>query len=360
MIVPFDKLETSDLIPGTIYKGGVQGNYGDDPLSSLFKLGNGFKGIQNKGGIRRVKVEGIRNSDEEAYIVLVSTGKNKNWPDYYNEHTKILTYYGDNETPGNSYLNTHLKGNLSLQKNFELAYGDRIDRTDMPPFFYFKNVDNGRDIKFIGVALPVFYNSKLEDVFKLENFSNENGKYINVKAHFKIVDDYVIQRNWLYDLKRGNKIKSQYQPPFWDDFIEYGPKFKLEEFKYTEKHEKQIIKEDTRTLMNRRCSICNFNFENLLISIKANPDYFFSNSTSNNSPDEILFCPNHRRLFDLGLISFDNKGKVIISDDIIQSNSNNLHIDLSRNISLNDNINSFLKFHRKNIFKGFEKQKSLI
>lgn len=51
MEISFDKLEKADLIIDAIYKGGKNGNSGDDPLSKLFpKLGNisGFRKVKRK------------------------------------------------------------------------------------------------------------------------------------------------------------------------------------------------------------------------------------------------------------------------------------------------------------------------
>lgn len=69
-------------------------------------------------------------------------------------------------------------------------------------------------------------------------------------------------------------------------------------------------------------------------------------------PDNgLLLCPNHDRLFDLGYISFDDDGKIIISDKISEVDRTYLNIREGMRIKAFSN-NKYIKYHRDNVFNG--------
>lgn len=77
MIIPFDRISTSDLIVDAIYEGGSLGNAADDPISKIFP-------VANQSGFR---FKGHYSSPE--LIVLYSSGHNPDWPDALNKETGI-------------------------------------------------------------------------------------------------------------------------------------------------------------------------------------------------------------------------------------------------------------------------------
>lgn len=62
----------------------------------------------------------------------------------------------------------------------------------------------------------------------------------------------------------------------------------------------------------------------------------------------LLLCPNHDKLFDLGHITFDDEGKIIVSN-----NKKEVRILLSDHVNelpKDYKNNQYLKYHRKHIF----------
>ncbi len=64
-----------------------------------------------------------------------------------------------------------------------------------------------------------------------------------------------------------------------------------------------------------------------------------------------LMCPNHDKLFDKGYITFDDNGKIIISDKLIENDKELLNVDSRKHIELTEDNKKYLKFHRENVFK---------
>jgi hypothetical protein len=88
--VKFDDLADADLLLERVYRGGVAGNVGDDPLAQLLP-------VDNQGGFRtcgRVTRETVK------LAVLYTTGAEPDWPDALDVHTGVFTYFGDNRSPG--------------------------------------------------------------------------------------------------------------------------------------------------------------------------------------------------------------------------------------------------------------------
>ncbi len=58
-----------------------------------------------------------------------------------------------------------------------------------------------------------------------------------------------------------------------------------------------------------------------------------------------LMCPNHDKLFDKGYITFDDNGKIIISDKLIENDKELLNVDSRKHIELTEDNKKYLKFH---------------
>jgi Restriction endonuclease AspBHI N-terminal len=87
--VPFDDLVDANLLLERVYRGGVAGNVGDDPLARLLPVGN-------QGGFRTC---GRVIRDTVKLAVLYTTGAEPDWPDALDVYTGIFTYFGDNRSP---------------------------------------------------------------------------------------------------------------------------------------------------------------------------------------------------------------------------------------------------------------------
>ena len=69
-----------------------------------------------------------------------------------------------------------------------------------------------------------------------------------------------------------------------------------------------------------------------------------------NSENGLLLCPNHDKLFDSGLISFDSNGNIIISSQLDNHNQLFLNIRNSYKINITNDNAEYFKYHRNNIF----------
>ncbi|MBQ9329045.1 MAG: HNH endonuclease [Solobacterium sp.] len=65
----------------------------------------------------------------------------------------------------------------------------------------------------------------------------------------------------------------------------------------------------------------------------------------------LLLCPAHDRCFDLGYISFDENGKIMVSSKLSKDNKALLNIKSSQKIELTEDMKPYMDYHRKNIFQ---------
>ena len=215
MEVKFEDLGKMDLIVDTIYKGGKNGNTGDDPLSKIFpKLGN-------MSGFRKVK----RKDDPTkfAYCVLYTSMSEFEWPDYLDEETGIFRYYGDNRKPGRLLTNTKQGGNKLLEQVFSnLNFNKNLK--DIPPFFIFKKATEGRDVQFLGLAAPGNPNiSPDKDLIAFWRTIGDN-RFQNYESYFTILDtkDESISYDWLVALCEDYENSIEKAPEAWKKFQKNG------------------------------------------------------------------------------------------------------------------------------------------
>ena len=100
-VVPFEQLNSSDLVVDTVYKGGDLSGKASEVLSKL------LPNCSNSGGFRKV----MRKDGSGLYTSMQELA----WPDFLDEETGIFRYYGDNRTPGRAILDTPRKGNKLLE-----------------------------------------------------------------------------------------------------------------------------------------------------------------------------------------------------------------------------------------------------
>jgi len=65
----------------------------------------------------------------------------------------------------------------------------------------------------------------------------------------------------------------------------------------------------------------------------------------------LLLCPNHDYLFDNGLITFDDKGGIIISTKLEEHQIKEFEIKKSAVVVLNDGTREYMAYHREKIFE---------
>jgi len=108
-----------------------------------------------------------------------------------------------------------------------------------------------------------------------------------------------------------------------------------------------------KALMNKynHCCLCSVSNPELLTASHIKP---WANSTKEektNPNNGLLLCPNHDRLFDKGFISFDERGKVLISQELSEVDRTFMNVNPNTMLVMNDAMKSFMTYHRNNVFK---------
>ena len=215
-IFHFDELENAPLLIDAVYQGGLKNTFGDEPLPKL------LPGASNQGGFRVVlRKDG---SNLPAYVIIYTSTKELEWPDYLDVENGIFRYYGDNRKPGKDLLDTKKRGNRLLEWVFQWLNegGDSLKK--IPPFLIFKKAGTGRDVQFLGLAVPG--NNNIPPDRDLIAFwrTMEGKRFQNYEAYFTILDTkgVGISREWIQALIYNHDESMSLAPPVWKSFVEKG------------------------------------------------------------------------------------------------------------------------------------------
>lgn len=100
----------------------------------------------------------------------------------------------------------------------------------------------------------------------------------------------------------------------------------------------------------KRCCLCGADDEGLLIASHIKPWSDSSPKERTDVENGLLLCPNHDRLFDRGYISFDEEGKILISDSLNKKNRTIMMVNPNMKMELSSASNMYMNYHRKYIF----------
>ena len=100
------------------------------------------------------------------------------------------------------------------------------------------------------------------------------------------------------------------------------------------------------------CIITHINIPEVLIASHIKPWSVSSNSERTNGENGFILSATYDRLFDRGLISFENDGKILLSNMITTDNAKKLELENGRtyDIKFNPGMKDFLAYHRDIIF----------
>lgn len=99
-----------------------------------------------------------------------------------------------------------------------------------------------------------------------------------------------------------------------------------------------------------KCCLCGVDDESLLIASHIKPWVESSPEERVDDGNGLLLCPNHDRLFDRGYISFDDNGKILISDFLSENNRIFLNVNADCRINLDSSSIKYMKYHREQIY----------
>ena len=208
--VSYYEIEFNKLIIDCIYE---DNRAPGSPLSGqpLLKI---FPGIGNMKGIR---VAGRK--PHWSLYVLTSTERESDWPDVLDEASGVLTYWGDNRTPGHELH--HAAGNQMFREIFDRSTGSKESRALVPPGFYFTPGDRGRDVVFRGLVVPKTAQSDNSDDLIAVWRSTSGKRFQNYRAKFSIIDASEINLDWIVSILSGFE-KPELAPPAWRTWISSG------------------------------------------------------------------------------------------------------------------------------------------
>jgi hypothetical protein len=211
-IVPFESLRSADLIVDAVYEGSSDGRLGGEPICNV------LPGCGNRGGFR---IAGL--GPDKNFVVLFTTGEDRDWPDRIDHNTGQFTYYGDNKTPGHELHDTPKGGNLVLRRVFDLVHAATPQRELIPPFFVFcksPTAGSSRAVQFKGVAVPGHPSlPATEDLIAVWK-TTRGQRFQNYRAVFTILDAPVVSRDWLNALLRGRTVDGS--PEAWRTWVDSG------------------------------------------------------------------------------------------------------------------------------------------
>lgn len=192
-------------------------NFSAEVLSKLL-------GVKNQGGFRY-----LGKTEAPNLVILFTSGEDIYWRDELDSSLGVLLYYGDNKTPGTDLHKTKLHGNEILRYIFELSSSSDIDkRKKIPPILVFKKT-TGRNVKFLGLAVPGIKGKPNKDWLTAVWGCNKNGdRFQNYKDYFTILNTstgseyqngFGINLAWINDIEVGEAYNSIHAPIEWKKYI---------------------------------------------------------------------------------------------------------------------------------------------
>lgn len=101
---------------------------------------------------------------------------------------------------------------------------------------------------------------------------------------------------------------------------------------------------------NDSCQICGISSKHTIAS-HIKPWAVAENAERLDLDNGFLLCSNHDYLFDKGYITFDAKGKIIVSPQLSESDQSLFGVRGTETIELVGKQKEYLKYHRNNVFK---------
>lgn len=100
----------------------------------------------------------------------------------------------------------------------------------------------------------------------------------------------------------------------------------------------------------KRCAISGYSDVSLLVASHIKPWSKCNNMEKVDPYNGLLLLPNYDKLFDKGLISFEENGSILISEQFTDSD-NLFGVDASLEIELFEENKKYMRYHRRQVFK---------
>ncbi|MCK9467317.1 MAG: HNH endonuclease [Candidatus Absconditabacterales bacterium] len=300
------------------------------------------------GEIKELKIKRPR-SIESTVFFETEFKKNKHIFVFYIENkNKVLTIEEDRPD---------LKHTEIKYPPFYVEYNERDNKKGSVLSFYY----------LINQSKKVFEIESdyiIEDIEKFQDYNNKS-----VKEFFDYLKDlkFFIIKDFPLDFvdKDLLNIWNGYEPKKVKEYIKGideienikqisgEEKERLQKYRVNQSiYRKNLINDRKLKTGKVKCDLCEIDIQELLIASHIKPwskSNEYEQMFVNNG---LLLCPIHDALFDKGLISFDDDGKIIVSEKIKQVRYKNLSIKTDMRLNFfNPESSKFFKWHRKNILK---------
>lgn len=188
----------------------------------------------------------------------------------------------------------------------------------------------------------------------------------NLEDLLILKDEYFSNDEFFQKNKRGNRMYSRSWDLYLEFFVTNGEKIddtinqinQINNDKTLTNLEKESIilsrigqgkfREELIELW-KGCAISKFEDTRFLIASHIKPWKKSANHEKIDKYNGLLLLPTYDKLFDLGYISFDDNGKIIISK--LLNNFDKLNIDHNIIIDIKNNNKKYLKYHREEMLK---------
>jgi hypothetical protein len=197
----------------------------------------------------------------------------------------------------------------------------------------------------------------------------KNSKYLSIKKELHIADGIANMPGYIKEGRIAKAIE-----PINDDtnkleqdktYDLYVPENNIDnEIKKIEDRLEKINKTERQSIIksrigqsnfknglvkkHKKCLLCDIGMPELLIASHIKPWSESNDKEKLDLNNGLLLCCIHDKLFDLGLISFDASGRIIISNQIDEFLYRNLGINKEQHIDVNEKTIKYLNWHKEN------------
>ena len=102
----------------------------------------------------------------------------------------------------------------------------------------------------------------------------------------------------------------------------------------------------------KKCCLCGISNNRFLVASHIKPWASSTPAEKVDAENGLLLCPNHDKLFDSGMITFDEHGTIIVSDEISSMDQLLLNIREGMTLQLTSKMKKYMDYHRRNVFKA--------
>ncbi|EEQ58937.1 hypothetical protein CBFG_02647 [Clostridiales bacterium 1_7_47FAA] len=101
---------------------------------------------------------------------------------------------------------------------------------------------------------------------------------------------------------------------------------------------------------HKKCCLCGVSESRVLIASHIKPWSQCNPKEKVDGYNGLLLCPNHDKVFDIGLITFNDNGNIMISHKLSYNDRISLNLRDDMKITLPEKSAKYIEYHRKHIF----------